>query len=95
VFFDVYIVLSATDGMASGAVRVTGLPFIANATGNTFSAVTIPYWLGLTSEISGGDIQYGTDYISIYRATSGSASTLNGTEITATTRLRITGSYQL
>jgi hypothetical protein len=95
VFFDISLVVSGTDGAAAGAIRVTGLPFAAAGTNSLRYSVSISDWLGLTSEVAGGQIFGGTDYITINRAVAGKSEAINATEISATTRLYISGNYRV
>jgi hypothetical protein len=95
VTFEGYVVITAISGSPAGTVRIGGLPFASANTGNYRCAVHIPYWIGFTSGVAGGVIEPNTDYIDVYRYIAGSVATLNATEISATSRLMISGSYEV
>lgn len=90
------IFLSSTSG-ATGAVRlgISDLPFLPGNAANIFYSVNIPYWLNLTSPVSGGTTFGGADYIEVYRAAGGSAAIINAAELQNTTRFRFSGSYMI
>lgn len=91
-----YVVLNATSG-AAGALRIGGLPFTSANISNFFQSANIPYWLNLTtSAVSGGSIAANTDYIELHSDAAASVgTTINATEITATTRFRFNFHYQV
>lgn len=95
VTFEGYVVITAISGSPAGTVRIGGLPFATVNTGNYRCAVHIPYWIGFTSGVAGGVIEPNTDYIDIYRYIAGSVAVLNATEISATSRLMFSGSYEV
>lgn len=94
VFFDIEVRLSSTSS-ATGGLRVGGLPFVSENVSLKYSSVSVAFWSGLTNEVSGGSIAPNADYIDLYRSTTGSASTVNASELTSSTILRMTGSYQV
>lgn len=95
VTFEGYVVITAIAGSPAGTVRIGGLPFASANTSNYRCAVHIPYWIGFTSGVAGGVIEPNTDYIDVYRYVAGSVAVLNATEISATSRLMISGSYEV
>ncbi len=95
VTFEGYVVITAISGSPAGTVRIGGLPFAAVNSSNYRVAIHVPYWVGFTSGVSGGVLEPNTDYIDIYRYIAGSVATLNATEISATSRLMISGSYEV
>lgn len=92
VTFEGYVVITAISGSPAGTVRIGGLPLPSS---NYRCAVHIPYWIGFTSGVAGGVIEPNTDYIDVYRYVVGSVAVLNATEISATSRLMISGSYEV
>lgn len=95
VTFEGYVVITAIAGSPAGTVRIGGLPFASANTSNYRCAVHIPYWIGFTSGVAGGVIEPNTDYIDVYCYIAGSVAVLNATEISATSRLMISGSYEV
>ena len=90
-----YVVVSSTDGNATGLLRIGGLPEPAVTLGNYFAVSAISYWFGISSIVSGGIIASGTDYIDINASASGATTTINATTISSSTRFRFNASYQL
>ena len=93
---DMRIKLSSL-GSLSGALWITGLPFSASATYS--SSLAVGYFvngnlasagMSLAARVAGSSI-----YLSVWASTSGTMSSLQHSNLTATTEIRIGGSYKI
>lgn len=86
--------LSSTSG-AAGNLRIGGAPFTALGNNNDLYPMVVPYQLNFTSNIKGGSIEGGTDYISLWTESAGDSAALNASELENASRIRIGGSYMI